>query len=141
MKKQNRTIIKFILLGAILLVPVFAKAAGLVPCGNEGEAACTFKDIFYMVARVTNYLIAIAGLYAVFKIIQTGFNFITTMGNEEAIAKNKKALSSAVVGMMLVMMAFLFVNTVVNFLLHSKCKIDLTNPLTYLTITDYNTCQ
>ncbi len=130
---------KTILISALLLLPALAAARGLVPCGNEGESPCTIVDIFTLIARVTNWLLMIAGIYAVYKVIGAGFFLVITMGNEEKIAQQKKALSNAVVGFVFAMMAFMFVNTAVNLLLRSKCKINLSNPLKYLT--DGPTCD
>ena len=74
-------------------------------------------------------------------IVNSSFGAITAMGNEESLTKYKSALTNAIVGLILVFMAFMIVNTVVNFMLtrhlasqNPKCKLDLTSPLTYLSI-------
>ncbi|MCX6797125.1 MAG: pilin [Candidatus Doudnabacteria bacterium] len=130
---------KTILIFTLLLLPALAAARGLVPCGNEGESPCTIEDIFALIARVTNWLLMVAGIYAVCQIIGAGFWLVITMGNEEKIAQQKKALNNAVVCFVFAMMAFLIVNTGVNLLFRSKCKINLSNPLKYLT--DGPTCD
>lgn len=131
-------------------LPIPSRAAGLVPCGGYSTASqnpCTVSDIFVLIAKATNFLIAAAALVAVYEFINHGFYLIVSLGNEEAIASHKKAISGAVVGFVLILMAFMFVNTVVNFLLtrgivsdKPACKLDLTSPLTYLTI-DQNQCN
>jgi hypothetical protein len=117
-----------------------APGFSLVPCGRTGQRPCTFEDIFVLIARVTNWLIALAGVYAVYEMINNGFWLVVTLGNEEAITKRKSALSSAVIGFVLVLFAYMFVNTAVNYLLlgwaPEKCKIKLSDPLTYLRIND-----
>lgn len=132
----------------LLLIPFFVSAAGLVPCGGPTESPCTVKDVFIIAARVTNTLIALAGIYAVYEIISAGFWLVTTMGNEEAITKNRKRIFQAIVGMVMVMFAYMFVNTAVNFLLlesagqkikledgtEVKCTLNLQDPLNYLVI-------
>src|SRR3989344_6831635 len=105
-KKQVIILSTFLL----LLLPFGVAADGLVPCGGPTESPCTVKDIFVLVARVTNTLIGLAGIYAVYVIIGAGFWMTVTMGNEEAITKNKKALTQAVVGFVLAMMAYMMVN-------------------------------
>ncbi len=131
----------------LLWAPVIVDARGLVTCGGYNadgtrEAPCTVVDMFYLVARVTNWLISMAGVYAVFKIIGAGFWLTTTQGNDEAITKYKSQMMEAILGMILVLMAFMFVNTTVNGLLRSKCPIDLRSPLTYLSIDpNYNDCR
>ena len=94
-----------------------------------------------MVAKVTNWLISMAGLVAVYNIVNAGFWMILDMGNEEALTGRKKALSNAIIGLIMVMMAFMFINTAVNLILQSRCSLDLTDPLSYLTIKDPNTCD
>lgn len=124
-----------------VFLPIPVSAAGLVPCGGNTASAtdtgkpCTFEDLFVLVARVTNWLIGVAGAYAVYQIVFAGFNLVTSMGNEEKITKNKDALSNAIVGFVFTLLAFVLVNTAVNFILLSGNKdrrVDLTNPLCYL---------
>lgn len=139
-KKQN--LITILILG-LLLLPFFSNAAGLVPCGGDNEQACRLEDVFVLIARVTNWLLSLAGIYAVYKIISAGFYLAIAQGDEEAITQNKKTVTNAVVGFVLTLMAFLFMNTVVNFLLLrgiAECKIDLTNPLNYVRV-DQNACK
>ena len=149
--KQKKLLFKIILFTALFfIIPYISQADGLVPCGGPSEKPCTVNDIFIIIARVTNWLISVAGIYLVYLIVNHGFWLIASMGNEEAITTRKKALSNAVVGFALVMFAFMFINTAVNFILgpglfkrldpDPKCNLDLTNPLTYLTI-DPNKCS
>jgi len=146
-QKRNKTFPWFSVIILVIVIvffsaPHFSHAAGLVPCGGpNGENPCTFQDVFIMVAKVTNWLISMAGLVAVYNIVSAGFWMIVDMGNEEALTGRKKALSNAIIGLVIVMMAFMFINTAVNLVLHSRCSLDLTDPLSYLTIKDQNTCE
>lgn len=118
--------------------PSASRGGGLVPCGlgdvekNPGSR-CTVNDIFSLVARVTNYLIGVAGIFAVFKIVQNGFNMIVFSGNAESIKKAKGGLINAILGLVLVMMAFGLIYTVI----HGIFQIDfngniLTEPTKYI---------
>lgn len=145
-KKQKIILVICMLL--VLSTPFLAQARGLVPCGGATESPCKVSDIFVLVARVTNFLIAMAGVLAVYEIIGGGFWLIVSMGNEEDITKRKGQIQSALLGLVLVLMAFMFVNTMVNFFLtrhlvvgNPKCKLDLTNPLEYLRIKDTSQCN
>ena len=144
---MKQKIILLALSAMLIAAPVTAEARGLVPCGGyradgSREPVCTVVDMFYLVARVTNWLIMISALYAVYAIVGNSFYLIVSQGNEEVISKRKAGLTNAVVGFILVLMAFLMVNTVVNLLLKSKCTIDLRDPLTYLSVNpNYNNCQ
>ena len=140
MKKQK--FLKIIVIAAFLTLPLtlpfFAQARGLVPCGGYNEKPCNVYDIFYLIARATNWLIMVAGVYAVYQIVNHGFWLVVTMGNEEAITKHRAGIEQAVVGMVMVFLAFVFVNTAVNLILMSKCQIDLHNPLSYLSVCNPN---
>jgi len=151
LKKQKIILVVCLLL--VLVVPVFVSARGLVPCGGYDPALpggrehpCGVQDIFVLVARATNFLIAMAGVFAVYEIVSGGLWLALSMGNEEAITRRKDQIQSAIIGLVLVLMAYMFINTVVNYMLSRKyvtldkdgkytnCKFDLTNPLSYMTI-------
>lgn len=123
-----------ILLFLLLTTPIWVSAAGLVACGGSNQNPCGIQDFFYLVARVTNWLIMVAGIYAVFQMVFAGFNLVDSLGDEEKITNNKKLLSNAVVGFVLVMIAFILINTAVNsiLLVGSSKKIDITKPLDFL---------
>ena len=140
MQFKRQKVIRIILMMFLLSWPALAFAHGLVPCGGEGENPCKLEDIFYLIARVTNWLLMMAGIFAVFQIVNAGFWLVVTMGNEEKIIQYKKALSNAVVGFGLVMMAFLLVNTVTNLLLRAKCAVNLKDPMIYLKIVNTQDC-
>jgi hypothetical protein len=148
--KQKKSLFIAVLLATLLFsmsAPYLASARGLVPCGGykdasgvTREAPCTFTDIFVLIAEATDWLIGMAGVYAVFKIIDGGFWLVVSMGNEETITQRKEEVTDAVLGFVLVMLAFMLVNTVVNFMItrsfvtttNPECRLDLTQPLNYL---------
>ncbi len=140
--KQKMTIMKQILILSVsltLLLPFSVQARGLVPCGGVDEKPCTVTDVFVLVARVTNKLIALAGIYAVYVIIGAGWWMVNTMGDEERLTKYRKQMTQAIVGFVLVLMAYMIMNTAVNLILlnageNKACKLDLSDPLNYLEI-------
>ncbi len=142
LKPKIKVIILGILIASFIAVPFFTEARGLVPCGGYNangtrEAPCTVVDVFIILGTVTNWLIMAAGLYATFQIIAAGWWLAASMGDEESITKRKNMLTSAIMGLIMVLFAFAFVNSTVNILLlqgFKKCTIDLTNPLSYMKI-------
>lgn len=153
--RQNKftiltSIIIFLVSLLLIFLPQISQARGLVPCGGPGECPCGVTDIFVMIARVTNWLIAVAGIYAVFQIVGGGFWLVASLGNEESITKHKNQISQAVIGFVFVMAAYILVNTAINYILLSgapaNLKINLANPFTYLnsnssSSSDTLTCQ
>jgi hypothetical protein len=143
LKQKKLLLTAFLLATVFFSMPFYSHARGLVPCGGykdaagtQREAPCNVCDVFSLIAIATNWLISVAGIYAVFQIVNAGFWLVISMGNEENITKWKGAITSAVVGFVLVMIAFIIVNTVVNFILldgtASSLKVQLTHPFSYL---------
>lgn len=143
LKSKKQLVVAFgvLLFTVCLFRPMFAHAAGLVPCGGPSDNhPCGVVDAFYGLARVTNWLILMAGVYAVYQFCNAGIWLVLSMGNEERITKYRSQLNNAIIGFFLVVAAFMIVNTAVNGLLRSKCYISFSDPLTYVTIKDPSTC-
>lgn len=148
--KQKSFLIGLMLaVGLLSFTPQVSQGRGLVPCGgyadDQGtrEKPCTFLDIFALIARVTNWLIAMSGIYAIYNIISNGFWLVLSQGNEESITTHKKGVTNAILGLCLVMIAFMIINFVINAILVSGMKgfkLDLTNPTCYLSPTTQNQC-
>ena len=149
LKPKTKVIILGITVALFIALPLLSEARGLVPCGgyeDDGvtrEAPCTVVDVFVLIARVTNWLIMVAGIYAVFQIIAGAWFLVASVGSEETITKRKNQITQAVVGFALVLCAYMFVNTAVNILFLRNiqgCTIDLRNPLIYFQI-DESKCN
>ena len=135
--KINKLIIAlYILMMASAIVPVIAHAA-LVPCGGGEQQyaekiaqdpkatpdqlqalyteylahSCKIADIFTLFARVTNAMVAFAGIYAIYRIVDNGFVMVTAFGNEEAIKGAQEGLTNAILGFLIVLGAYALVNT------------------------------
>lgn len=91
-----------------------AAAGGLVPCGGEGEPQCEFKHLVALIVRLINYLITMAALVAIHRVLTIGFDLATSLGNPEKIKKQRQGLTQAVVGFAIIVLAFTFVNLLVN---------------------------
>jgi len=117
------------MLSASLLLPFGAGAVGggLVPCGNNDSTilspsggtsptlpadTCKLGDIFKLIARVTNFLVGLSGLYAVYRILMASYDLITAAGSDEKISSGRKGLENAITGLAIVLLAYLLVNTI-----------------------------
>jgi hypothetical protein len=119
-----------------------ALSGGIVNCGNKGNVedknvsdACTVEDIFKFMGRLAAILIALAGVVAVFFIVKSGLQMVLAAGDVGAITKARKGLTNAVIGFVLVMIAFLTVNTILKGSLSLGLKNGadiLVNPLQYI---------
>lgn len=78
---------------------------------DNDPSYCHLSDGFRLVTRVINYLIAFAGIFAVVKIVLSGFQMILAAGNEKHIAEAKSGITNALIGFGIVMVAFVLVNS------------------------------
>ena len=118
--------LSFLVFASQAVVPHAAKAAvGLVQCGNQENGkldengnlpGCTFKDIFSTTARIVNYLLSGAGVVAVGGVVYGGFMMVTSAGNESRSSGGKTAIKNALLGLVIVLLAVLIVQTLVRFL-------------------------
>jgi hypothetical protein len=61
-----------------------------------------------------NFVLAIVGIIAVAVLIYGGFRYITSIGNEEAVAEAKKTLIYAIVGLVVIGLSAVLVNFVIR---------------------------
>ncbi|HRT11147.1 MAG TPA: hypothetical protein P5194_01210 [Patescibacteria group bacterium] len=67
-----------------------------------------------VVARIVKIALGFLGTIAVVLIIVAGFQWMTAAGNEEKIGKAKKLMSAAVIGLVIVLMAFALSSFIIN---------------------------
>ena len=109
-----------------------AAAQGLVPCGGATQPKCTVLHVFSLFGRLINFLIALSGFFAVFQIVRAGFSMVFAMGSSKGIEAGKDSLTNSVLGLCLVMMAYVLVNLVIVGVLDLKYTEILKNPFGYL---------
>src|SRR5689334_15026423 len=122
MKSKIKTaILGIFLLSGVFLQPVYVNGAdGLRVCGGSENISagatdssfCQLQDIFKLIAKITNYLIGAAGLFAIVMIVVSGVRLITSIGNDSEVKKGKKGLTNAIIGFVLVLIAYLVINTI-----------------------------
>lgn len=108
---------KALLASILLLLPIFAWAAGLVPCGGAGEPAC--DDVCYLVLlikNVANWLAIVFGLVAVITIVVAGLRLVLSVGDVSAKTSARRLISTALVGYALILGGWFIVGTFLNFL-------------------------
>lgn len=103
----------------LTLAPLPAQGIVLVPCGRSDQAgtaeeSCNLEHLIILIIRMINYLTSIAAIVAMYFVVIGGFDMIIALGNPEKIEHGKETLSHAVIGFVLVILAFVFVNLAVN---------------------------
>lgn len=96
-----------------LLVPtvVFAK---LVPdCGGPGENDCTLCHFLLLIKNIIVLITEIAFAIAALFFVVGGITFLVSSGSPEKIEKAKKTITSAVIGIVIVLTSYLIVVSVI----------------------------
>lgn len=83
-------------------------------CGNAGN--CTLTDIMVVVANVGNFVLRIIGAIVLFMYVLGGFWYLASHGDSKLIEKGKTALKVSTTGLIIVMVAYVAVQTLVKFL-------------------------
>jgi hypothetical protein len=113
---------KKILLALILFflfvnfVPALA-AEGLVQCGNEGQPACTFNDIFVTLGRAVDFVLSnIVPPLAIFGVVMAAIIMMTSGGDPAKFNQGKNAMFAIAIGMIIIYLSWWLVKSFVQFL-------------------------
>lgn len=97
-----------------LALPVVVLAAGLVPCGGAGEPVCQTCHLALLITSVFNWLVSVLGIVVVLIIIYGGLRLGASVGDASAKQKVKKLISTAIFGYMLLLAAWMLVDTLLK---------------------------
>lgn len=89
----------------------------IVPCGVGSAETCTVQDLKKLGVNIFNFLLAMGGAAALLALVVAGMKYITGVlqGADESSIKNaKQNLTYAVVGLLVLLMAFVIVRTVTS---------------------------
>lgn len=103
-----------VLPAVILLLPKVSEAAGLVPCGGYSEHACTTSDVITFASTLIEWLITMLGVIAVIALVYTGFRMVISAGDEGAWKQAKEQFTNIVIGIVIILAAFLVVDTILK---------------------------
>ncbi|MFH0829416.1 MAG: pilin [Candidatus Kerfeldbacteria bacterium] len=98
-----------VLIVLLLLTPLTAGATPFTVVDYGGSVGLGTADLKTTAVNIISWLLGIVSLVAVVMIIIGGLLWLTSAGNEERIEKAKKTISSAVIGLILVILAWAIV--------------------------------
>jgi hypothetical protein len=88
--------------------------------GNSGivicQENCGWDDLIILVNRIVNWLVAFLSVIAVIVMVVAGFKMVTSGGNTSAWESAKSMFTNVVIGFILVLAAWLIVDTVLSLL-------------------------
>jgi len=105
---RMKKIIISTLLVSLLLVPSFVLAQNL----NEGliefgtQAGLGNRSLGEVIGAVVKVVLSILGLVATILLIAGGFMWMTSGGNEEKVGKAKQLMGAAIIGLVIVLIAY-----------------------------------
>jgi len=118
-----------------LLVPYVTQADSpwwpLVQCGGPTQDPCTLCDLLELAQRVLHFATQMAFLIVVVFIVYGGFRWIFSMGKEENIRGGQEVITNAIIGLTIILCAWLIVNTVFWFIVQAGVSGDYYNGTWY----------
>ncbi len=87
-------------------------------CFACGE--CTQKDVFQEFINIFTFILQISGSLAVLVIVIGGIMYMTAAGDQQKTQKAKGALTAAIIGLIIVLVAFTLITFVMNLLGYSN---------------------
>jgi len=105
----------------VLFLPLISEGAGLVPCGRSEDdlstpknesSPCTACDLLVLLQNVLHFALTMAFLIVVIFAIYGGFRWIFSGGNEANIKAGQQIITNAIIGLVIILCAWLIVNTV-----------------------------
>ena len=119
MKNKKLKIEKF--LPTVILVFFFLSLAGqtfaicegpIVPCGAIGQPACEFCHILVLINNIINFILnCLTPIAAGLMLIIGGFYFLAAGPSPENVRQAKSVITAAVIGLAIVFIAWVFLNT------------------------------
>src|ERR1051326_7693707 len=117
---QKITQIATIILGFMMIIIPWVASAQLhsvcIYIGGTG-LNCDIggqNTITGIILEVINIILALSGLIAVLVLIIGGFRYVTSFGNEGAVDQAKKMILNAILGIIIIILAFVVVKVVQN---------------------------
>jgi len=96
-----------------LVVPIIARAQGLVPCTDN----CTWEQLGTLVRNVFKFaLFDLAIPIAVVMFVWAGFEMMTAGGDEGKFKEGRKRMTGVAIGLVIAFCAYLIVQTIINFI-------------------------
>lgn len=128
----------FVVFAMVFLVGFGASAqAALVDCGNavsptDSSTGCKLGDILTTAFNLIEYMLGGAATFAVAGVVYGGVLMVTSAGNESRSAEGKKAVTNSLIGLAVILLAFLMVRTLFTVLGFDNGTEVLENPGSYI---------
>ena len=97
-------------------IPSFSLAAGIVTCGTrENPAMCTTCDFLALIQNILTLIFKYSFVLGAIFIMIAGFNMMFSQGNEGKIKLAWKTITNVIIGIVIILAAWLIVNTILYY--------------------------
>ncbi len=110
--KLNRKLLAGVISVGVLALPLAASALTIENVG--GTLTLGSADLKQTVLNIITFVLGLLGLIAVIMILYGGFIWLTAGGNEDKVSSAKRIISSAIVGLVVILISWAIVNFVVK---------------------------
>ncbi len=100
-------------LSVLMIVSPFFAAADMLPTPTEITGAATSTNASALLATVTQWILGIVAAVAILFIIYGGFRYITANGNSQQMETAKNIIIKAIIGLVIVVVAYVIVQVVI----------------------------
>jgi cytochrome bd-type quinol oxidase subunit 2 len=83
--------------------------------GAEGAGVPTLSCVWVALSNIINAALVLSGVVAVFLIIWSGFQYVTSSGDKEKVDNARKRLTYAIIGLVFIFLSFLIINFISQF--------------------------
>jgi hypothetical protein len=100
-----------VMVTSLVLGNSFASAQGFIVCEGTSCSAC---DFVRMVNLIINWLITVLIMVFAVRMVFAGFGLVMSQGNSDAMTKAKEGMISSVIGLIIILSAWLIVDTLIR---------------------------
>ena len=123
--QKTSIVVAACIIGLILADSAYAQP--LVECGTRSAGPspdCTLHSLFTLIKRIINLLLGMASLVAIVFVFLGGARMVLAAANPEEVKTAKSTLINAISGFVLVTLAYLIFNVVIQLLMGQDADID-----------------
>jgi hypothetical protein len=113
---KQALIIFALMVGAITLLSAIPEALAASDAISDADRPDIIPGggIRALALTIINYFLGFLGLIAVIMIIYGGVTYVISAGNDEAIQNAKKIITYALIGIIIILLSFVIVNTILS---------------------------
>ncbi len=123
MKQKLLKLFKFAAVAAVMVAPALALGYNEVQNGLQGSplqgifgtgGLTSSQSLTELITNGIRLMLLFAGAIAVVFVIIGGYQYLTSGGNEEQAEKGQKTLLNAIIGVVVIVLAYVIINVIVN---------------------------